>query len=110
MVALQLDHAVLGRAADAAALLQLAGEVADLLVVEREVEDRRRGLALAPGRLTAHLHGTGRGAPDGLRIPRLAQVAVAARPHHVALGHGPEARWSHALVATVAPDMVARGD
>src|SRR5215217_7464467 len=89
VVALQLDDAVLGRAADAAALLEPAGELADLLVAEREVEDGRRGLALAAGGLAPHLDRARGGAGHGLRIARLAQVAVGARPHHVggALGH-----------------------
>jgi len=95
VVALQLDHAVLRRAADAAALLQPAGELAQRGVVERDVGDRRDGLAAAAGRLPAHLHGAARGAQLGqTRIARLAQVAVAAGPDDLriaALGHRADA-------------------
>src|SRR6476619_1626588 len=55
VVALQLDDAVLGRAADAAALLEQRGEVLDLGVAQRQVEDGRRGLALAAGGLAPDL-------------------------------------------------------
>src|SRR3954453_21375573 len=55
VVALELDHAVLGRAADAAALLQPPGELAHARVVEWEVVNGGDRLASAPGRLPADL-------------------------------------------------------
>ena len=86
VVALQLDHAVLGRAADAAALLQPARELAQAGVVERDAAHRRHRLAAPPGHLAAHLH-----APAGRRRarlrPRPAQVAVRGRVDDAAVGH-----------------------
>src|SRR3954454_15254414 len=83
MVALQLDDAVLGRPAHAAALLQATGELLEPGVVERDVADGGHGLAAPAGGLPAHLD-----PPAGLaprlqaRVARLAQVAVVAGPHH----------------------------
>jgi hypothetical protein len=48
VVALQLDDAVLDRAADAAALLQAPGELLEAGVVERDVGDGRDRLAAPP--------------------------------------------------------------
>ena len=77
VVALELDHAVLGRAADAAALLQAAGQLAQAGVVERDAGHGGDRLAAPAGDLAADLH-----APAGLAtrlqagVPGLAQVAV----------------------------------
>ena len=89
VVALQLDHAVLGRAADAAALLQLPGQLAQAGVVERHAGHGRDRLAAPPGHLAAHLHAAAaRGlGPAHVRRARLAQVAVRGRVDDAAVGH-----------------------
>src|SRR4051794_34958856 len=94
MVALELDHAVLDRAADPAALLQAPRELLQAVVGERHVVDRRdrlaaaaRGLALDPDAPAGGL------ARLQQRIGRLAQVAVGGRVHHPGIA-------SHANEAT----------
>jgi DNA-binding CsgD family transcriptional regulator len=84
MIALQFDDAVLDGPADAAALLQPAGELLQCGVVDWNAGDRRRRLAFTAGRLAAHLHRAGVREPLlELRIAGAAHVAVAARPDHV---------------------------
>src|SRR3954462_12554718 len=89
MVALQLDDAALDRAADAAALLEPAGEVAQAVVVERDAGHRGDRLAAPAARLATDLDAPARalqlaraGDVGGVR---LAQVAVVAGPDDAAL-------------------------
>ena len=80
----------LADAADAAALLEPPGELAQPGFVERYAGDGRDGLAAPPRHLAADLHATA-----GLRrrrtVARLAQVTVASGPDEMsfAAGHGP---------------------
>src|SRR4051812_510086 len=94
LIALELDHTVLGRAADAAALLQAARQRTQLRLVERHPGDGRDRLAAPPSGLAADLHpaaAAGRTRRLRLRLGRAppAQVALAARPDEVrvALAH-----------------------
>src|SRR5215213_533830 len=83
MVALKLDHAVLDRAADAAALLQPAGQRTQPGVVERDAGDRRHRLAAAPGHLAPDLGPAAGGSRGRRRIARLAAVAAVAGPDEI---------------------------
>src|SRR3954467_10693311 len=93
MVALQLDDAVLDRAADAAALLEAAGEVAQAVVVERDAGPRGDRLAPPAARLAADLDAAA-GALELARAgdaggPRLAQVALVAGPDDAGVARAP---------------------
>jgi hypothetical protein len=92
VIALELDHAVLDRAADAAALLQAPRELLQAVVGERHVVDRRDRLAAATARLALDLHTPARGlARLQRRVAGLAQVAVGRRVHHAGVaGHANE--------------------
>src|SRR5262249_42269249 len=84
MVALQLDHALLGRAADAAALLQPPGQGAGRRVVAGGL--RQGGARLpAPARpLAAPLHAAARRRRARLLGAPLAPIAAVARVDEVA--------------------------
>ena len=91
VVALELDDAALRRAADAAALLQAPGELAEAGVVERHARDRRDRLPAPPGDLAPHLHATAAAALRRPRLARLAHVALSARPDNPAIAHAQDA-------------------
>src|SRR3954468_14483839 len=105
MIALQLDDPLLGRAADAAALLEPAGQRLQPGVVQRDVRHGRDRLAAPAGGLAPHLHAPAALQPRlDLRIACLAQIPVAAGPDDLRvtpLGHGRDAsadgaRWGSA--------------
>src|SRR5262249_40588768 len=75
---------VLRGTADAAALLQPPGELAQPGIVQRHVRDRGHRLAAPPGDLAPHLHAPAGRRLRGLLVPPLALVAARARPDEIA--------------------------
>ena len=82
MIALNLDHAILHRAADAAALLEFPRELLQPHVVDRHTRDGGHGLAAAARDLAPDLDAIAIGPPlPQPRVTRLAQIAIDRRVH-----------------------------
>src|SRR5450755_3487178 len=109
MVALNLDHATLDRATDAAALLELARELLQPRIVDRHTRDSGHRLAAATRDLAPDLDAIAVGsALLELRVTRLAQVAVGRRVHDPGvLLHGSDGTGSHAA-ANENPSLCSR--
>src|ERR1700733_2112449 len=82
MIALDLDHPVLYRAPNAAALLQLPCELLQPYVVNRHAGDRGHGLATASRDLTPDLDPIAVCPPfHKPTVTRFAQIAIGRRVH-----------------------------
>src|SRR5215216_2838369 len=87
VLALQLDHTILRGAADAAALLQPPGELAQAVVVERHARDGGDRLAAPAGGLAPHLDRPTATRTRGGPIARPPQVTAVTGPDEI--GHAP---------------------
>src|SRR5258705_11572088 len=99
VIALDLDHAILHRAAGSAAPLQRARELAQRAFVAGNAVDRRDRLAAPPRDLALHAH-------DAVAVAR---SRARARPAHALLHRPPAVRAGAAVLAPIDHAVAAPG-